>query len=188
MILTHNKYPTSHIYLQYYNYTSINMILKGEHMKTLVVYYSYEGNCEQIAKHIQSKLNCDVLRIVPEKENIKKSMMRFVWGAKEVFMIKKPKLQPYQINLDEYDQIIFGTPVWFGTYAPAMNTFLSDNKIENKRIGIFICDGNNKQNTFQDFEKALSNNEIISTLELVYPIKNGIKQAYQKVDEWLTTL
>ena len=74
--------------------------------------------------------------------------------------------------------------LWFGTYAPPINTFLSENEIKNKNIGIFICSGNNKRNTFANFEKALEGNNIIGEIEFVYPIKNGVESARQNAKKW----
>lgn len=153
-------------------------------MKSLIVYYSYEGNCEEISKVIKEVTNADVLRLEPIKEKKTKSLFRFVWGGMQVYMTKRPELVPYRINLEEYDTIFIGTPVWFGTYAPPINTFLSENEIKNKNIGIFICSGNNKRNTFSNFEEALGGNKIMGEIEFVYPIKNGIKDAQDKAKEW----
>lgn len=153
-------------------------------MKSLIVYYSYEGNCEEITKAIKEVTNADVLCIEPKKENKTKSLYRFIWGGIQVYMTKKPELVPYEINLNSYETIFIGTPVWFGTYAPPINTFLSENEIKNKNIGLFICSGGNKRNTFSNFEKELEGNKIIGELELIYPIKNGIEEAKEKAKEW----
>lgn len=153
-------------------------------MKSLIIYYSYEGNCEEISKAIKEVTNADVLCIEPKKEKKTKSLYRFIWGGMQVYMTKKPELVPYTINLEKYDTIFIGTPVWFGTYAPPINTFLSENEIKNKNIGIFICSGNNKRNIFENFEKVLCDNKIIGEIEFIYPIKNGIESAKQKAKKW----
>lgn len=153
-------------------------------MKSLIVYYSYEGNCEEISKAIKEVTDADVLCIEPKKEKKTKSLYRFIWGGMQVYMTKKPELVPYAINLEEYDTIFIGTPVWFGTYAPPINTFLSENEIKNKNVGIFICSGNNKRNTFKNFERVLCDNKIIGEIEFVYPIKNGIESAKQEAKKW----
>lgn len=154
-------------------------------MKSLIVYYSYEGNCEAISEAIKEVTNANVLCIEPKKEKKTKSLFRFVWGGMQVYMTQKPELVPYNVNFDEYDTIFIGSPVWFGTYAPPINTFLSENEIKNKNIGLFICSGNNKRNTFSNFEKALEGNKIIGEKEFVYPIKNGIETARQEAKEWV---
>ena len=153
-------------------------------MKNLIVYYSYEGNCDEISKAIQEISNADVLKLVPKKEKKTKSLFRFVWGGIQVYMTKKPELEEYKVDLSQYDNIFIGSPVWFGTYAPPINTFLSDNKIEGKNISIFICSGNNKRNTYKNFEEALKGNKIIDKIEFVYLIKNGIEDAKKKAKEW----
>lgn len=41
----------------------------------------------------------------------------------------------------EYDNVFIGTPIWLGTYAPAYNIFLAENKIDRKNIYLFACHG-----------------------------------------------
>lgn len=156
-------------------------------MKNLIVYYSYEGNTEALVKGMQEVINADTLRLKVKDEKPTKSMFRFVWGGMQVYMKKKPELEPYHVKLDEYDNIIIGTPCWFGSYAPAINTFLSDNEISDKNIYLFVCNGGNMRNTWRNYEKALKGNTIVSKLELVYPIKNGIADAKKKANEWIKT-
>ncbi len=154
-------------------------------MKTLVVYYSYEGNTLKLVEAIKEKFDVDVLELKPKKERKTKTLFRFIWGGIQVYMKKKPKLEEYSINLDEYDSIIFGSPCWFGTYAPPINTFISENDIKNKNIYLFVSNGGNLRHTFKDFEKSLIGNNIVSTLELKYPIKTGIEESINKTINWL---
>lgn len=62
-------------------------------MRTLIVYYSYEGNTEELVKGMQDVINADVLKLVPKKEKKTKSLFRFVWGGMQVYMTKKPELE-----------------------------------------------------------------------------------------------
>lgn len=48
-------------------------------MKNLIVYYSYEGNTEELVKGIQEIIEVDVLKLIPKKEKKTKSLFRFVW-------------------------------------------------------------------------------------------------------------
>ena len=153
-------------------------------MNTLIVYYSYEGNTYELVKGIKNVIKCDVLELVPLKEKKTKSLFRFVWGGIEVYMTKKPKLKEYNVDLSKYDNIIIASPCWFGTYAPAINTFLSENDIKGKNIFLFVCNGGNMRNTWKNYENILKGNNIISKIDFVYPIKNGIESAKQKAVEW----
>ena len=153
-------------------------------MKNLIVYYSYEGNCEEISKAILEVIDADVLKVVPKKEKKTKSLFRFVWGGMQVYMTKKPELEKYNVDLSKYDNIIIGSPCWFGTYAPPINTFLSENEIKDKNIFLFVCNGGNMRNTWKNYEETLKGNTIVSKIDFVYPIKNGIEDAKKKAKEW----
>lgn len=154
-------------------------------MKNLIVYYSYEGNTEELVKGLESEIEADVLKLSPKNEKKTKSLFRFVWGGIQVYMTKKPELEEYKIDLSEYENIIIGSPCWFGTYAPPVNTFLSENKIEGKNIYLFVCNGGNLRNTWKNYEDALKGNRIVSKLDLLYPIKNGIESAKEKTNRWI---
>ena len=154
-------------------------------MKNLIVYYSYEGNTSSLVRGMQDVISADVLKLVPKKEKKTKSLFRFVWGGIQVYMTKKPKLEEYNADLSKYDNIIIASPCWFGTFAPPINTFLSENKIENKNIYLLVCNGGNLRNTWKNYEEALKGNNIVSKLDLVYPIKNGIDAAKNKTNEWI---
>ncbi len=155
-------------------------------MNNLIVYYSYEGNTEEIVKSIKDVTEADVLKLTPKKEKVSKGLFRFVWGGMQVYMTKNPELQSYNIDLSRYDNIIIGCPCWYGTYAPPVNTFLKENQIHDKNIYLFVCNGGNLRNTWQNFEKALVGNKIVSKLDLVYPIKNGLADAKSKAVKWIT--
>lgn len=40
-------------------------------MKNLIVYYSYEGNTEELVKGMKEVIDADVLKLVPEKKSAK---------------------------------------------------------------------------------------------------------------------
>lgn len=154
-------------------------------MKNLIVYYSYEGNCEELVKGMKEVISADVLKLKIKNEKNYKNMFRFVWGGIQVYMKKIPKLEEYNIDLSKYDNIIIGSPCWFSTFAPPIKTFLTENKIQNKNIYLFVCNGGNLGNTFKDYEKILKGNNIVSKIDLVYPIKNGINIAKNKTNKWI---
>lgn len=154
-------------------------------MKNLIVYYSYEGNTEELVKGMKDVIEADMLRLKPKKEKISKSMFRFLWGGMQVYMTKRPELEDYDVDLSQYDNIIIGLPCWFGTYAPPINTFLTENKIQGKKVYLFVCNGGNLGKTFVNYEKVLAGNEIVSTLDLVYPLKKGIEEAQMKLNNWI---
>ena len=63
-------------------------------MKTLIVYYTLEGNTHYTAKKIASAIGADVLRIKPVKTYPKKGFRKFFWGGKSAVMAETPELAP----------------------------------------------------------------------------------------------
>lgn len=55
--------------------------------------------------------------------------------------------------------------------------------MKNKNIYLFVCNGGNLRNTWKNYEEILKGNNIVSKLDLVYPIKNGIEDAKKKFNE-----
>jgi flavodoxin len=166
-----------------------NINEKGEiNMKSLVVYYSYEGNCDMIAQEIQKVNNSELLRLRPIKEMKSKGFSKFIWGGKQVIMHEKPKLEPINKNIEDYDLIIIGTPVWASTFAPAVNTFLSEYKLKNKNIGLFCCSSGGKGKVFEKLENVLEGNHIIGEIEFIDPLTKRKENISSKVEEWVNSL
>lgn len=107
--------------------------------KIIVVYYSFEGSTKAIAQVLAQQLNADLLEIKPVKEIQSKGFSKFIWGGSQVVMGKKPELIPLSKNLDNYDLVFVGTPIWASTYAPPIKTLLEDDYIKGKKVAYFYC-------------------------------------------------
>ena len=110
-------------------------------MKSLIVYYSLEGNTEYAARAIASILGADMLRIEPVKAYPTSGFRKFFWGGKSAVMAEQPQLQPYTFRPEIYDRIIFGFPIWAGKVTPPLHTFVQENleALKGKRIAAFAC-------------------------------------------------
>ena len=157
-------------------------------MKTLIVYYSYEGNCASIAEKIKTALpEADTLRLSTAEDKTRGFFAKYLWGGKQVFSGKKPTLTPYSVDVAAYDLIIIGTPVWAWSYAPAMRSFLEGTKIEGKRIALFCCHGGGKGKTLEKLQKALPGNTFIGMVDFREPLKHT-RGVTEKLAAWLRGL
>ena len=77
-------------------------------MKTIVVYYSLEGNTDLAAKKIAEKTGADLLRLEPEKAYPDSGFRKFFWGGKSAVMAETPALRSYAFDAAAYDRIVFG--------------------------------------------------------------------------------
>ena len=158
-------------------------------MKSLVIYYSLEGNTKLIAETIAKEISADILELKSKKDYPKGGFKKYLWGGKSVMFNQKPELMEININLDEYDRIFIGTPIWVGTYAPPFNTFIEEYKIENKKIALFACHGGGGgKKFFANFKSKVPNNDYIGDIEFDEPIKNDTKGDLSKVTQWVKSL
>jgi flavodoxin len=139
-------------------------------MKTLIVYYTLEGNTHYAAKKIASLLDADMLRIKPVKTYPRKGFRKFLWGGKSAVMAETPELEPYTFDASAYDRIVFGFPVWSGNVTPPLRTFIKENDLSGKRFAAFACQsGAGAEKAFEKLKTALGIRELDAELVLIDP-------------------
>jgi len=157
-------------------------------MKTLVIFYSFEGNTKLIAENIAKTIDADILELKPKNEIKTKGFMKYVWGGKAAMMKEKPELIPLDKNIEEYDMLFVGTPVWAWSYAPPLNTFFSTQSIANKKIALFCCHGGVKGKIFDKMKQALADNEILGQIDFQDPLKRETIVSIQKAKDWAESI
>ena len=122
-------------------------------MKTLIVYYSLNGNTAFVAEKLSQALGADTLKLEPQKAYPDKGFKKFFFGGKSAVMGEKPALVPYACDLSQYERVIIGSPVWAGTFTPPLRTFIEENKeeLKGKKFAAFLCCAGG--DTFKPFEK-----------------------------------
>jgi flavodoxin len=80
--------------------------------KKLVIYYSLTGKTELVAKAIAKTTNADLKKIGATRQEI-----------------------------DNYDLIFVGSPVWALNPTPAISTFISKTNFANKKVVLFVTMG-----------------------------------------------
>jgi len=142
-------------------------------MKTLVIYYSLEGNTKLVAEKIAGTISADIISLAVSKKYPTDGFRKFMWGGKSVVFGEKPALLNTNIDLSLYDTIIIGTPIWAGTYAPPIKTFLSQYKITNKNVALFVChSGGGAEKCFKKIHDAIPDNNFIGEIDFIDPAKN----------------
>ena len=151
-------------------------------MKTAVVYYSLDGNCAFVAEQIKTELNAELIQLYTQDDKKRRGFIKILWGGGMVFKRIKPPLKPYTFDPAAYDLIIIGAPVWAGSPAPPIETFLSGTAINGKKIALFVCHGGGKKNAITQFKALLPGNEIIAEADFVNARKNSGEVKRQIID------
>ena len=156
-------------------------------MKPLVIYYSYRGNTKSIVDMIQKKIDADVLRIetvVPYSTNYNQVVNQ---GQDEVNRGYCPKLKPVDINLDQYDTIILGTPVWWYTFAPAMHTFLKSQNWKGKTVYPFATNGGWIGHTFEDFQSVCQGAAVKKGINIRFD-ETTLQTSKKDIEKWIDAI
>ena len=116
--------------------------------KTLVVYYSYTGNCREIVTTLTSQIQADVLEIQPAEKGLKYEANNYALGTQLLNAIKAnpndagsyPAIDPVATTLDDYETIIIVTPLWWSQMAANMQTFLFNygGQMAGKNVGLIV--------------------------------------------------
>lgn len=103
------------------------------------------------------------------------------WCGKAAVFGEKSKLAPYEFDASKYDVVILGTPIWAGSHAAPINTFLEENNVGEHKVAIYACSASgNAQKCFNQLENKLG--EAIVTLSLINPNKQTYTEDRSKVE------
>ncbi len=155
-------------------------------MKTLIVFYSLEGNTKIIADILAEELDSECIELKPDKEIPKGGFTKFLWGGKSVLFHEKPTLTNEFPDIDEYDTIFIGTPIWASSYTPPIASFLERVSIKGKKIALFACHaGGGAEKCFEKLKSQLNDNQIIGTITFTDPVKEEREKIKAQLKHWL---
>ena len=116
--------------------------------KTLVIYYSYTNNVEQIVDALRTKIDADILEIEPAQKGLDYAANNYAIGSAQIASIRNnpddassyPAIDPVDVNLSDYDCIIVGAPLWWSNMAAPLQTFLFQygKEMGGKKIGLIV--------------------------------------------------
>jgi len=130
--------------------------------KVLVLYYSQTNNTKLVATEIANRLDADIEQIEavnPYDGDFQATIERCIQERNEGVT---PDIQPVKSDLTKYDVIFIGYPVWFGTYAPPVITFLNNVDLSGKKIIPFCTFGSGGlESSVADLKATQPNAEVL---------------------------
>ena len=157
--------------------------------KKLVVYFSYTGHTKMIVDKIKDKLDCDILKIetvepystdydtvVNDEQNSERS--NFL-----------PEIKDININLDNYDEIILGTPVWWYRPAPAIRSFLTKYDLTGKTVIPFATNAGWLGKTFIEIKNMCPNSNIKNNMNIVFEsYSDNLVTSDKEIEQFIDSL
>jgi len=103
-----------------------------------IIYYSLTGNTKKAAEILAGKLKLpfEIIRIREKKKR------GFLINAINALFKIRVEIDGTDLDLTRFNKVYFGSPVWAGSPAPALNTFLQVcTGLEGKEVSIFVTYG-----------------------------------------------
>ena len=138
-------------------------------MNVLVVYYSRTGTTRTVANVLAKELNCDLEEIIDEKSRA--GPLGWLGGGKDASQNKLTQIKLIKQNPKNYDLVIVGSPIWAGKMAPAIRTYLTQNKP--KKLAEFCTIGGENAGVFlKDLEESFGKTKAFMALQ-TKAVNNG---------------
>lgn len=154
---------------------------------TLVAYFSWSGNVQQMARWIADETKSDIFRIVPEEdygENFDDCADR---AKNELDNGIRPSLSEHidKETIDKYDTIYIGFPVWWYDLPMPVWTFLEEYDLSEKTIIPFFSHNgsSNGASSLDTISKLAPNSEVLNN-DAISVRGSDIADSESVVREW----
>lgn len=118
---------------------------EAEGTKVLVAYFSATGTTEGVAEHIANGLNADLYEIVPEDPYTDADLNYNDNNSRTTIEMNDPSARPAISgsvdNMDQYDIVFLGYPIWWGEAPRIVSTFMESYDFSGKTIVPFCTSG-----------------------------------------------
>lgn len=164
------------------------MVERNNDNNILVAYFSYTGNTGVVANTIQQITGGDLFQIdtvqtYPTPDN--RDEMGDL-ATKELNDGARPELSTHVDNMDDYNVIFVGFPIWWGTPPMAIFTFLEEYDFTGKTIIPFSTHGSSGLGTSErDFASTCPDATLLRGIAI-----NGdnVGSSQKDIEEWLNGL
>ncbi len=147
-------------------------VVESPEPKALVVYYSRTGTTEKVGELIAVALNGDTEKIIDKKD--RSGVWGYIVAGKDAGFGNETEIEPTKHDPSDYDLVIIGTPIWAWSMAPAVRTYINQNKGNFKNVVFFTTSGGT------GYDKVVPSMEDLIGKEAIF--KNGFLEKEVKDD------
>jgi len=127
----------------------------------LIAYFSHTGNTKAVAEYIQSSVGGDLAEIKTADPYTDDRDALLEQGREELANNIRPPLASKVENIEKYDIIFIGFPIWFSTTPMAILTFLETHDLSGKTIVPFSTRGGGDIGQSVERVKEASPNSVV---------------------------
>ena len=113
--------------------------------RKLVAYFSASGTTAKVAETLADAIGADIFELTPAVPYTTEDLNWRDTNARSTVEMKNPASRPAiarkRSNMDEYDTIFLGFPIWWYVAPTIVNTFLESYDLAGKTIVPFATSG-----------------------------------------------
>ena len=152
----------------------------------LVVYFSHTGNTETVANFIHDAVGGDIVKLETEEPYTNNYNDLLDIAQEEQRENARPILSTQIDNIEDYDTIFLGYPIWWGDMPMALYTFLDEYDLSGKTIAPFVTSGGSGlSGTPSDIEDEEPNATVTEGLSIR---DDNVESSQSEVNEWLSEI
>lgn len=153
---------------------------------TLIAYFSWSGNTEQMAQAIQAEIGGDLFKIEPATPYTEDYDTLLDIAQQEQAEDARPELAAQVENWDSYDVVFVGYPNWWSDAPMAVYTFLETYDFDGKTLIPFNTSASGGfGRSLSGIEESAAGAEVLEGLDLT---ESELPDAESRISEWLTGL
>ena len=146
---------------------------------TLIAYFSATGTTKRLAHKIAKTIDADLFEIQPTIEYTNDDLRWPSRTNRTCVEMKNRRFRPGIVNkvenMDDYDVIFLGFPIWYFTAPTIINSFIEQNDFTGKKVYIFVTSGvNSVDKSFKDLQTAYPNICFVSGSIFHFHLSNQI--------------
>lgn len=155
--------------------------------RKLVAYFSASGVTAKVAKTLSETIGADLYAIEPEVPYTKADLNWMDKQSRSTLEMKdessRPAIKGRRDNIDEYDTIFVGFPVWWYVAPTIINTFLESYNLSGKTIIPFATSGSSGMGkTNEKLQPSCPNAKLIDGKVFKKTVGKD------ELDEWVNSL
>ena len=154
--------------------------------KKLVAFFSASGTTRKIAEMIAQAAEADLYEIMPKQPYSKADLNCMDKKSRSSVEMNDKKFRPeitdMDVQIDKYDEILLGFPIWWYVAPTIINTFLEKYDFSGKKIVLFATSGGSGfGNTVSELKPSAPDAVIVEG-------KVFHKAAKQEIAEWIKSI
>lgn len=121
-------------------------------MYTLVTYYSFSGRTHYEAKRMAEAVEGELYEVREQKRRTMFSALFL--GVSQARKRKFVVVEPFAINMNEYDRVIIMCPIWGGCPAPAFNSIVRE-LVKGQEVQIVLTSDSGKARDLDEIKRRV---------------------------------